>query len=48
MTQKELLKIIKETEEKQLTELDLVGKDITKLPPEIGNLKNLNTPILGA
>ncbi len=47
MTKNELLKIIKEAEEKQLTYLDLSGKRITELPPEIGNLKHLKRLELG-
>ena len=41
MDRKELLKIISRAEEKGLKELNLSNKEITKLPPEIGNLSNL-------
>ncbi|MCT7960563.1 leucine-rich repeat domain-containing protein [Laspinema sp. D1] len=41
MTQEELLQIIQQTAEKQVTYLNLSGKGLTKLPPEIGQLTNL-------
>ena len=42
----EVLEIIKEAEEAEARELDLAGRDITELPPEIGKLKNLRILVL--
>lgn len=38
MTNEELLKVINETKESGVTELDLSRKRLTELPPEIGQL----------
>ena len=41
ITKIELLKIIKQAEENEMVELNLSSKNISELPPEIGNLINL-------
>ncbi|MEH1815805.1 MAG: leucine-rich repeat domain-containing protein [Nostoc sp.] len=43
MTNEELLQIIKQAVRDKVTTLKLFGKDLTKLPPEIGQLTNLQT-----
>jgi len=40
MTRAELLAIIEQARRENWEELDLHGKGITELPPEIGQLKN--------
>jgi internalin A len=47
MTQDELLQLIDQAAEEGWTELDLSGKGLTELPPEIGKLTQLETLILG-
>ena len=47
MTPDELLKLINQAAEEGWTELDLSGKGLTDLPPEIGKLTQLETLILG-
>ena len=47
MTQAELLALIDRAAEEGWTELDLLGKGLTELPPEIGKLTQLETLILG-
>ena len=47
MTQEELLLLIDQAADEGWTELDLSGKDLTELPPEIGKLTQLETLILG-
>lgn len=42
MTRPELLAIIEQARRENWEELDLFGKGITELPPEIGQLKNLD------
>ncbi|MBW4473602.1 MAG: leucine-rich repeat domain-containing protein [Stenomitos rutilans HA7619-LM2] len=46
MTDEELLQIIKQAAREGATELDLSGKSLTTLPPEIGELTNLGTLFL--
>ncbi|WP_298919045.1 COR domain-containing protein [uncultured Nostoc sp.] len=43
MTNEELLQIIEQAVTDKVTTLKLFGKDLTKLPPEIGQLTNLQT-----
>jgi internalin A len=43
MTNEELLQIIEQAVRDKVTELDLSGKGLTTLPPEIGQLTNLQT-----
>jgi Leucine-rich repeat (LRR) protein len=43
MTNEELLQIIEQAARDKVTELDLSGKGLTTLPPEIGQLTNLQT-----
>ncbi|MCC5667175.1 leucine-rich repeat domain-containing protein [Nostoc sp. CHAB 5784] len=43
MTNEELLQIIEQAIKDKVTELDLSGKRLTTLPPEIGQLTNLQT-----
>ncbi|MEL6353115.1 MAG: hypothetical protein AAFR58_15380, partial [Cyanobacteria bacterium J06627_28] len=47
MTQDELLALIDQAAEEGWTELDLSGKGLTMLPPEIGKLTQLEKLILG-
>ncbi|MEM8808651.1 MAG: hypothetical protein AAGF01_21765 [Cyanobacteria bacterium P01_G01_bin.38] len=47
MTQDELLALIDQAAEEGWTELDLAGKGLTVLPPEIGKLTQLETLTLG-
>ena len=46
MTQEALLRLIDQAAEEGWTELDLAGKDLIELPPEIGKLTQLETLIL--
>jgi len=48
MTKKQLLKLIDQAAKDGRTELDLSHKDLTELPPEIGNLTNLTTLYLAS
>ncbi|WP_104908849.1 leucine-rich repeat domain-containing protein [Nostoc sp. 'Lobaria pulmonaria (5183) cyanobiont'] len=43
MTNEELLQIIQKAARDKVTELDLSGKGLTTLPPEIGQLTNLRS-----
>jgi small GTP-binding protein len=43
MTEEELLRVIEQAAQAQVTELDLSGRELTVLPPEIGQLTNLQT-----
>ena len=47
MTREELLALIDRAAAEGWTELDLAGKDLTELPPEIGKLTQVKTLILG-
>ena len=47
MTQDELIALIDQAAEEGWTELDLSGKGLTGLPPEIGRLTQLETLTLG-
>ncbi len=47
MRREELLELIETTARRGLTVLDLSGKRLTSLPPEIGNLKSLQILYLG-
>ena len=47
MTQDELLALIDQAAEEGWTELDLSGRGLTALPPEIGKLTQLEKLILG-
>jgi internalin A len=47
MTQDELLQLIDQAAEEGWTELDLSGKGLTELPPEIGKLTQLESLVLG-
>ena len=47
MTQDELLRLIDEAAADKRTTLDLSGQGLNELPPEIGNLTNLKTLVLG-
>ncbi|QDL11275.1 GTPase [Brasilonema sennae CENA114] len=47
MTQEELLRVIEMAASEGAMELDLSGKDLTVLPPEIGKLTHLKKLILG-
>jgi internalin A len=47
MTQDELLQIIEQAAANGATELDLSGSDLTELPPEIGQLTQLEVLVLG-
>ena len=47
MTDAELLAIIAQAEHEGWTELDLSGKGLKRIPPEIANLANLTTLNLG-
>ncbi|MBG1240519.1 leucine-rich repeat domain-containing protein, partial [Nostoc sp. NZL] len=43
MTNEELLPIIKQAARDKVTELDFSGQGLTTLPPEFGQLTNLQT-----
>ena len=47
MTQDELLQLIDQAAAEGWTELDLAGKGLTELPPEIGKLTQLEVLTLG-
>ncbi len=47
VTQDELLQLIDKAAAEKWTTLDLAGKGLNELPPEIGKLTNLNTLVLG-
>ena len=47
MTQDELLALIDQAADEGWTELDLSGKGLTELPPQIGKLTQLETLVLG-
>ena len=47
MTQDELLALIDQAADEGWTELDLSGKGLTELPPQIGKLTQLEKLILG-
>jgi internalin A len=47
MTREELLSLINQASHERWKELDLSGKRLTELPPEIGKLTHLETLILG-
>ncbi|MEO1523266.1 MAG: hypothetical protein AAFU78_21170, partial [Cyanobacteria bacterium J06633_2] len=47
MTNDELLQVIEHAAKEGVTELDLSGHELTELPPEIGQLTQLKTLILG-
>ena len=47
MTQDELLALIDQAVDEGWTELDLSGKGLTELPPQIGKLTQLETLIFG-
>ena len=47
MTPEELRLLIDQAADEGWTELDLSGKNLTELPPEIGKLTQLETLILG-
>jgi Leucine-rich repeat (LRR) protein len=47
MTRDELLELIDQAAAEGWTELDLAGQNLTELPPEIGQLTQLETLILG-
>jgi internalin A len=47
MTRDELLELIEQAAAEGWTELDLAGQNLTELPPEIGQLTQLETLILG-
>ncbi|TFI50791.1 TIR domain-containing protein [Mastigocladus laminosus UU774] len=47
MTEEELLQVIEQAATEGVTELDLSGKELTTLPPEIGKLTKLKMLILG-
>ncbi|PZO36431.1 MAG: hypothetical protein DCF17_17280, partial [Shackletoniella antarctica] len=47
MTHDELLQLIDQAAAEGWTELDLAGKGLTELPPEIGKLTQLEMLILG-
>lgn len=47
MRRNELLKIIEKAAREGITELDLSGRDITEVPPEIGQLTQLEKLNLG-
>ncbi|MEO1388706.1 MAG: COR domain-containing protein [Cyanobacteria bacterium J06634_6] len=47
MTQDELLRLIDQAAAENWTTLDLAGKGLSELPPEIGKLTNLKTLVLG-
>ena len=47
MTREELLRLIDRAADEGWKELDLAGKGLTELPPEIGKLTQLETLILG-
>ncbi|MFP4122283.1 hypothetical protein [Coleofasciculus sp.] len=47
MTREELLSLINQASNEGWKELDLSGKGLTELPPEIGKLTQLETLILG-
>ncbi len=46
MTQDELLQVIRQAARDDATELDLFGKNLKELPPEIGQLQNLSRLVL--
>jgi hypothetical protein len=46
MTRYELLAIIEQAKQENSTELNLSGKGVTELPPEIGQLINLTIDLL--
>ena len=47
MTEEELLKVIERAATEGWTELDLSGRELTVLPPEIGNLTQLKKLVIG-
>ncbi len=47
MTESELLQVIEQAATEGWTKLDLSGKNLTALPPEIGKLTQLKKLILG-
>ena len=47
MRRNELLKIIQKAAREGITELDFSGRDITEIPPEIGQLTQLEKLNLG-
>ncbi|MEL7069414.1 MAG: hypothetical protein AAGN15_12275 [Cyanobacteria bacterium J06581_3] len=47
MTQDALLRLINQAAAENWTTLDLAGKGLSELPPEIGKLTNLKTLVLG-
>ncbi len=48
VNQEELLKIIRRAEKEQVSELDLSGRNLTQLPPDIGRLTHLTKLYLSA
>ena len=47
MTQDELIALIDRAAEEGWTELDLSGKGLTELPPQVGQLTQLESLLLG-
>ncbi len=47
MEREELLRVIEEAARTGAKELDLAGHDLTELPPEIGQLTQLESLVLG-